>query len=351
MGVLIVVSSALLLVLAAAQVSLSPTTEVIARPMDLRQLLSQTSMQAQRAGALDTISTTWEVVTDHSLQFIVSLANQSASTSKDSSDASIDPFSKEHRDPLLVVSPIAPMHTLLLNKFNTIAQHALLVTDSFRQQSVLTVEDMDAFFFCVQETRALGFYNSALEAGASQPHRHMQLIPLESLYTLQAPPLLFLLASAEYASVKPFSPLLRGSTGVKQAVFHLSEFHFTHAVVRLLPPVDWDASARNAQHTAQNVMNSLYYADYLFTAYITLLDACGIERNTASSNKHNVPHNMLLTEQHMIVVPRTTRTYKELVDVNALGYAGMLLARTPQALTLIKKDGPLAVIEGVASSV
>lgn len=64
---------------------------------------------------------------------------------------------------------------------------AVLVTKAFVPQSgTLSVEDIAAMWHCVRELDAIGFYNSGPESGASQPRRHMQLIPMDSLVEAHA---------------------------------------------------------------------------------------------------------------------------------------------------------------------
>src|SRR4030095_920360 len=75
--------------------------------------------------------------------------------------------------------PPSPSHYLLLNKFCLPAGHVLLVTRRFeRQERLLTIEDFDALITCLGEVDGLGFYNGGIEAGASQPRKHLQFVPL-----------------------------------------------------------------------------------------------------------------------------------------------------------------------------
>jgi hypothetical protein len=100
-----------------------------------------------------------------------------------------------------VIAHISPGYTAILNKFNTITDHSLLVTDEFMQQNLLLRSSdllawyssffllnmmsawilMVAFsrYFCLQSIDGVGFYNSDKEAGASQKHKHMQFLPLD----------------------------------------------------------------------------------------------------------------------------------------------------------------------------
>jgi ATP adenylyltransferase len=89
------------------------------------------------------------------------------------------------KDPLgdydcsLFVGDLAPSHYVLLNKFQLLAGHVLLVTRRFeRQERLLTVDDFAALITCLSEVDGLGFYNGGVEAGASQRHKHLQLVPL-----------------------------------------------------------------------------------------------------------------------------------------------------------------------------
>lgn len=65
---------------------------------------------------------------------------------------------------------------------------ALLVTQDFHPQpSPLSDEDLETWAWCLGQTSSVGFYNSDLLAGASQKHKHMQLVPLESIAKLRHP--------------------------------------------------------------------------------------------------------------------------------------------------------------------
>ena len=54
----------------------------------------------------------------------------------------------------------------------------LLVTRQYEEQTgALDEVDFDAFATCLSDIDGLAFYNSGPVSGASQPHRHMQLVP------------------------------------------------------------------------------------------------------------------------------------------------------------------------------
>jgi ATP adenylyltransferase len=87
-------------------------------------------------------------------------------------------------------------HILVLNKFPVIPRHFILATKRFRNQTdLLEKEDLEATFACIQawknqdshddedeaKKRLFAFFNSGDESGASQPHRHLQFLPVEDM--------------------------------------------------------------------------------------------------------------------------------------------------------------------------
>jgi len=75
---------------------------------------------------------------------------------------------------------------VVLNKFPTLPGHLLVVTDTFEEQgeTSLTAKHLNALFVVVDQLPGVGFFNSGSEAGASQPHRHLQALPLDVLQDL-----------------------------------------------------------------------------------------------------------------------------------------------------------------------
>jgi ATP adenylyltransferase/5',5'''-P-1,P-4-tetraphosphate phosphorylase II len=58
------------------------------------------------------------------------------------------------------------------------------------------------------------------------------------------------------------------------------------------------------------------------------------------------PHDLLATRRWMMVVPRSRERF-EGVSVNALGFAGSLLVRDREQLEVVRRHGPLAVLQGI----
>lgn len=79
----------------------------------------------------------------------------------------------------------------MLNKFPIIAEHFILATKSNKKQThVLEQDDLEATYACLKAWQAgtsskqkhlFAFFNSGEHSGASQPHRHLQFLPVESM--------------------------------------------------------------------------------------------------------------------------------------------------------------------------
>lgn len=90
-------------------------------------------------------------------------------------------------------------HILVLNKFPIIANHFILATKDYKRQThLLEEEDVYQTYRCLrqwsrpasygaQQGRLFGFFNSGDHSGASQPHRHVQFLPVEDIMDDQTP--------------------------------------------------------------------------------------------------------------------------------------------------------------------
>ncbi|GAB0135789.1 hypothetical protein EsDP_00004114 [Epichloe bromicola] len=110
----------------------------------------------------------------------------------------VDPFA--HPAPSLFVTDLGPSHYLVLNKFAVVPGHFILATRAFKEQAhVLDESDLESTLSCIEaferaRARARGnakgddddgllfaFFNSGEHSGASQPHRHVQLLPVDGM--------------------------------------------------------------------------------------------------------------------------------------------------------------------------
>jgi ATP adenylyltransferase len=187
-------------------------------------------------------------------------------------------------EPDLFVADVSPTHYVLLNKFNVLPGHLLVVTRRFEpQEAPLTLQDFEALARSTPGPGWLAFHNAGRDAGASQPRKHLQLVPMPRI---------------------PVEPFLEAG----------GRLPFKHAFARL---------------AAQRTLHELYR---------DLLADCEITTQ---------PYNLLIARRWMLLVPRLRERFQTL-SVNALGFAGALFARTREELGLIRAHGPMNVLRAVA---
>ena len=252
---------------------------------------------AAASGALRPIATTRSTVAQAGIPFAVSLPAGPTPLARAEVEKpayredGFDPFLPPY-DPALYVSGLTPTHVCLLNKYNVLDCHLLAVTRAFEHQETwLTLADFAALWLCLAEFDALAFYNAGKAAGASQRHKHLQVVPLPLLPGESSLP-----AAPAFEAVR-----WAGDFGATPA------FPFVHALARLDPA--WTAAPQEAaQHTL-----ALYWA---------LLARVGVPRGEGACQTR--PYNLLMTRQWMLLVPRRQEAWGG-IAVNALGFAGSLM--------------------------
>jgi ATP adenylyltransferase len=215
--------------------------------------------------------------------------------------------------PELTVGRVSPSHLAVLNKYNVLPLHLLIVTRSFEhQETLLTPGDFRALLSGMAECEALGFYNGGKAAGASQTHKHLQLVPL---------PL------GQGGASLPMLPLLAGDGPTCPAL------PFAHAFGRLSVPV---ACATRT------------LAEEALDLYLRLLGHIGVRGvRTGAETRQSAPYNLLVAGDWMLLVPRPVECYRG-TSVNALGFAGSLFVKDREQLDMVRGDGPMRILTAVA---
>jgi ATP adenylyltransferase len=260
--------------------------------MELVFRIQAVAARALASGAIEPIETETEVIEDAGVQFVVrvvsSLRRKDAAEHRQVDDPLGD------YEPELFVADASATHYVLLNKFPVMPQHLLIVVREYEpQDALLTLADFEALAECMAGSEALGFYNAGREAGASQHRKHLQVVPL---------PL-----APRVPSAVPIEPLLDSAHGLP----------FRHGLGRI---AQFDPAALHA-------------------LYCRLLESAGASGAAA--------YNLLLTRRWMLVVPRRRERF-ESISVNALGFAGSLLARDRPELERIRAAGPMNVLRAIA---
>jgi ATP adenylyltransferase len=283
--------------------------------------------QAIRHGTLHLIPTHYDYVKQDNVDFLVRIvsnltrkdaAAKAAQLKAKTSDKTINPFLPYEQD--LFVADVSQTHVCILNKFNVVKYHLLIITRAFEhQQSWLTVNDFEALWRCMAEFEGLTFYNAGEAAGASQSHKHLQMVPL---------PL------AHRGPRIPIEPLLKltGSYGKPEVIPHLP---FLHAFARVNP--FWHRSVHKI-------------AIATFEIYTAMLSAVNlVSEGAVNETRVSHPYNLLITKEWMLLIPRANE-FVDSISVNALGFAGAMLVRNEREMHLLKELGPMTILKQTAKT-
>ncbi len=298
-------------------------------------LLAERFRAALACGALAPIATRSEWLADGGVRFLVRVVQGLAAkpVAIAAPAGARDPFAPPY-DPALRVAELGPAHVCLLNKFNVLERHALIVTRELApQDELLDRADLTALAGCLAALDALGFYNGGREAGASQPHKHLQLVPLP----LAAPPPSTAaggaLGLAGNAARVPIEAVL-GPPGPPGRPLEVAALPFPHRLVWLAPGC-WSDPQEHARHS--------------LAAYRAALAELGLADTFAPGERQRAPYNLLVTREWLLAVPRAGEEVAG-IPVNALGYAGALLVRDEAGLATVRERGPLAILAAAAGA-
>ena len=159
--------------------------KILLEPGTLWKSIQETTELALQSGALKSIPTELEIIEQVGIKFVIrilaNLNRKEADKEKQEQQTSrtgkeFNPFLPYEKD--LFVADISDTHVCILNKFNVVDFHLLIITRIFEEQeSLLTLEDFTAMWTCLGEFEGLVFYNGGKLAGASQRHKHLQIVP------------------------------------------------------------------------------------------------------------------------------------------------------------------------------
>ncbi|QKQ73505.1 phosphorylase [Nostoc sp. TCL240-02] len=297
-----------------------PQGKILLKSGTLWTSVKERTEHALQCGALLSIPTEFEFIEQDGVRFLVrilsNLNRKKAAKEKQEKQSAVsgqefNPFLPYEED--LFVADISDTHVCILNKYNVVDRHLLIITRAFEEQeSLLTLEDFAAMWACLDDFDGLAFYNSGKSAGASQRHKHLQLVPL---------PLVPL------GPQIPIEPLLRAGQ-FQDSKATLAKLPFVNAFAPLNP--HWMRSPFTAAQATLEV-------------YRSLLGAVGLDARQLGA------YNLLATREWMLIVPRSQEHFQS-ISVNSLGFAGTLLVRNAAEMEILKAQGPMTILKNVAIS-
>jgi ATP adenylyltransferase/5',5'''-P-1,P-4-tetraphosphate phosphorylase II len=222
-------------------------------------------------------------------------------------------------DPDFFLSHIGPSHTLILNKYCVVRPQFLLHTNNFVPQSDhLTESDLGAAWdvlssLCSGKGKEKYFviYNCGFEGGSSVGHKHLQILPTPG--------------KEEWGF---FPDVLGISAGMSLSTIAFEERELIcKKETSTVPNIPF-------RHAVKNLPSSPSSAA-LFEIYSSLVEISGI--------KEAAGHNVLLTENWILVTPRS-KGRKGILSANAAAMAGMVWVTGEEEVRLWVEQGPMKLL-------
>ena len=211
-------------------------------------------------------------------------------------------------DSRLQIQAINDKHTLILNKYPVQLGHMLLITNKWEPQNGwLNEDDFEAILNVDNDTTGLWFFNSSKESGASQPHRHFQLLPRH--YNESICP-----------RYEWFCSLLNNTMDTRSEISHC-------------------ISIRPRNKNKDSISNDL------FNLYKSMVNEMNIGEIDLI-NKPLKPYNLLITSNWIALITRKTERSNGF-SINALGFAGYFLGTKRSDVDTLIKFGPERILKDV----
>ncbi|KYR02176.1 hypothetical protein DLAC_00990 [Tieghemostelium lacteum] len=252
----------------------------------------------------------------------------------------IDPFLPCDKD-LFVCQLSKGTHNLVLNKFNVSNYHSIIATSDFQHQTDnLNTLDFKAIWECIGSGNMLSFFNCGPNSGASQPHKHIQLlvIPFHNDCSPYNIPMESLLVKYKYQP---------NQLHEVDKVFQIEELPFRNAALYY-----------NLDHLKSMNNDSESISKYLELKYLSLMN--NLDLNNSNSNdsqqqlknsSNNISnfksYNFIMTSEWMFLVPRSVYQSRG-ISINSVGFTGAILVRKEEDLDTIQKHGIMNILTEVS---
>ncbi len=289
-------------------------------------LWKRTQEQTQLAlewGALQSIPTEYQFIEQDGILFFVRIvsnlarkeqAKQQQKQKSDPGGKPFNPFLPYEKE--LFVADLSETHLCLLNKYNVVDHHLLIITREFEEQDhLLTLQDFEALWIALSEIDGFVFYNGGADAGASQRHKHLQLVPLPLVPNGVKIPIEPAFNSAQFLG----------------AIGNCPKLPFIHAFIRLDPLF---------------VHSPLETAATTLEFYYNLLAQVGIQGENGMTGKQSGAYNLMITREWMLLIPRIQDRFEGIL-VNSLGCCGAMLVKNEEQLQHLKEITPMTVLRNV----
>jgi len=173
----------------------------------------------------------------------------------------------------------------------------------------LTSVDFTVSFKVLRALNGYAFYNSGPYSGASQSHKHFQVMPFDK--------------DTKFDIVRLINSHIVHD---RIEIFQCPIFKFAHKIVPL-PAFTSNKSYEDIGRELEKL-------------YLLLTKELGIDTRTMS-------YNLILTESWMLVIKRSKEMAFDVLSVNSLGFLGSFLLKDQKQEEIILKKTPLEILEDI----
>ena len=213
----------------------------------------------------------------------------------------INPFKPWEK--ILQIDSIGNYHQLILNKYPIQLGHILLITNEWKEQNGwIDIKDWEAIKEVNKDTTGLWFFNSGPLAGASQPHRHFQLLRRDQ---------------SELSCPR------------EKWILDLSNIN--------------NKNERFCENIIIKKFSRSLNEENIYEIYKDLSYKLGLGEPHLDK-KPRYPYNLIFTNRWILLIKRKTDNLFG-ISINALGFAGYLLVTEKSDLSYLRHFGPEKLLE------
>jgi len=208
----------------------------------------------------------------------------------------INPF--KPWDNILEIDSIGNDHQLILNKYPVQLGHILLITNVWKEQNGwIDIKDWEAIKEVNKDTTGLWFFNSGPLAGASQPHRHIQLLRRDP---------------SEISCPR------------EEWILNFSNVNYKNE--------------KFGKNIIIRKFSKTFNEENIHEIYKELSYKLGLG-DSKVDKKPKYPYNLIFTNKWMVLIKRKTDNLYG-ISINALGFAGYILVTKKSDIKYLKNFGP-----------
>lgn len=230
--------------------------------------------------------------------------------SKRTNDPFLPPF-----DAGIFIMNLSKTHCLIFNKFQVTRDHLLIITRVFEAQTdPLNEADLFETYAVLKIHDGFGFFNSDEKAGASQKHKHLQVVPFAHFRTPYLARLRQTVDDAERNAIE--------IDRKNELTFLFFPFFrpWKHALVRFR---EWDPLREAPEEFRRR----------LFLVYLKCRAQAGVQSPNAS-------FNLLFGHNWMLFVPRRAEKFAGTVSLNSLAFVGSFVTGSAEKFQVLRRSKP-----------